>query len=93
MVFNRFLRRADPSIEHRIRHALNEIPGVLRSESLIVELVEFSAESGLAVIRCHGDCPDCDMTAAMFIQGIEAHLKMHVPEVRVVRATLGQVRS
>ncbi len=93
MVFDRFTRRADPSLEQRIQGALDEIPGVLRSDSLVVELVEFSVESGVAVIRCSGDCPACDMTATMYLQGIEAHVRARVPEIREVRAVADQVRS
>jgi Fe-S cluster biogenesis protein NfuA len=43
-------------------------------------------DSGLAVLHVAGDCPDCDMSAEMLMQGIEAHLRMRVPEVREVRA-------
>ena len=50
-----------------------------------VELVEFDAESGTAVLRVEGDCPDCELSAANLIEGIGAHLRARVPEVRDVR--------
>jgi Fe-S cluster biogenesis protein NfuA len=92
MSFSPFSRRSDPTVEHRIQHALDDIPGVLRTEMIIVELVEFVHESGTAVLRLRGDCPDCDMTAAMYVPGIEAHLRMQVPEIRAVRVS-GEVAS
>jgi Fe-S cluster biogenesis protein NfuA len=51
-----------------------------------VELVEFQFESGVAVLRLSGDCPDCDLTAGHLRQGIEANLRQRVPEIREVRA-------
>ena len=37
------------------------------------------------VLRVEGDCPDCDMSAANMIEGIAAHLRARVPEVKDVR--------
>ena len=76
-------RRA--SIEQRIRDTLDAMRPLLHIETARIELVEYQAESGVAVVRLHGDCPDCDLTAAHLRQGIEAHLRMQVPEVRHVR--------
>ena len=77
-------RRA--AIEQRIRQALDAMRPLLHIETARIELVEYQVESGVAVIRMDGDCPDCDLTAAHLRQGIEAHLRMQVPEVREVRA-------
>ena len=77
-------RRA--SVEQRIRDTLDAMRPLLHIEAARVELVEYQVESGVAVIRLDGDCPDCDLTAAHLRQGIEAHLRMAVPEVRHVRA-------
>ena len=37
------------------------------------------------MLRVSGGCPDCEMTAGMFIQGIEAHLRRNVPQLATVR--------
>jgi Fe-S cluster biogenesis protein NfuA len=77
-------------VETRIREALLELIPLLRIDSVGVELVTFEAESGVAMLRFAGDCPDCNLSASMLRQGIEAHLKMRVPEVREVRALLAE---
>jgi len=50
-----------------------------------VELVQFEEETGTAVLRVEGECPDCEMSAANLIEGIGAHLRARVPEVKDVR--------
>jgi Fe-S cluster biogenesis protein NfuA len=78
--------RRDPSaIEARIRDALAGLRPLLHFESAHLELVRFEAASGVALLRLDGACPDCDLTAATLRQGIEAHLRLRVPEVREVR--------
>jgi Fe-S cluster biogenesis protein NfuA len=79
-------RRDEPRIEDRIERALAALRPLLRLDSVGIELVAFEAERGVAVLRFGGDCPDCEMSAGMLRQGIEAHLRMQVPEVREVRA-------
>ena len=49
------------------------------------ELVEFEEHTGTAVLRVEGDCPDCEMSAANMMEGIAAHLRSRVPEVKDVR--------
>ena len=74
------------AIEARIRGAIDELRPMLRIESSGVELLRFEEATGVAVLRVEGDCPDCEMTAAMLLQGIAAHLRLRVPEIREVRA-------
>jgi Fe-S cluster biogenesis protein NfuA len=50
-----------------------------------IDLVNFEAATGVAVLRVEGDCPDCEMSVATLLQGIEAHLKLRVPEIREIR--------
>ena len=76
----------DSSVEGRIRQALDELTPMLRLDAAGLELVEFREESGVAVLRIDGDCPDCQMSASLLREGIEAHLRMHVPEIREVRS-------
>jgi Fe-S cluster biogenesis protein NfuA len=80
-----FKQRASPDVDDRIREAIDGMRTLLRIETMDVELVEFDAESGVAVVRCTGDCPDCDLSAENLTVGIEAHLRQQVPEIRSIR--------
>jgi len=80
-----FKQRTSPDVDDRIRSAIDEMRTLLRVETMDVELLEFDAESGTAVIRCTGDCPGCDLSAENLTVGIEAHLRLHVPEIRSIR--------
>jgi Fe-S cluster biogenesis protein NfuA len=80
-----FKQRTATDVDDRIRTAIAGMRTLLRIESMDIELVEFDAESGAAVIRCSGDCPDCDLSAEMLTVGIEAHLRQQVPEIRSIR--------
>jgi Fe-S cluster biogenesis protein NfuA len=79
-------RKRQASVERRIRSALERIRALLPMEAAGVELVEFTLESGVAVLRLSGDCPHCDLTAEHLRAGIEANLRQRVPEIREVRA-------
>jgi Fe-S cluster biogenesis protein NfuA len=74
-------------VEIRIREVITALRPLLRIEPHdgCVELVRFDAESGVVSVRVSGGCPDCDMSAASLIRGIEAHLMQRVPEIRAVR--------
>ncbi|HEY9450265.1 MAG TPA: NifU family protein [Gemmatimonadaceae bacterium] len=76
---------ANASVEQRIRVAIAEVRPLLKLESVGIDLVGFEPVSGVATLRFAGDCPDCEMSASMLREGIEAHLRTHVPEVREVR--------
>jgi Fe-S cluster biogenesis protein NfuA len=80
-----FKQRASPDIDERIRVAIDGMRTLLRVETMDVELVEFDGETGIAVVRCTGDCPDCDLSAENLTVGIEAHLRQQVPEIRSIR--------
>lgn len=77
--------RSRPTPEARIVAALAQVSEMLRLDRAVLELVEFQAQSGVAVLRLHGDCPDCQMSVNHLSVGIEAQLRMRVPEVREVR--------
>ena len=77
--------RADRDVDARIRETLAEIRSLLHIAEANIELVQFEEETGMAVLRVEGDCPDCEMSAANMIEGIAAHLRSRVPEVRDVR--------
>jgi len=82
-----FPRRAgaDREIDDRIRDTLLAIRPLLHIQDAEVSLVEFDAPTGTATLRIEGDCPDCEMSAANMIEGIGAHLRARVPEVKDVR--------
>jgi Fe-S cluster biogenesis protein NfuA len=73
-------------VEGRIREAIAGLRPLLHvTEPESVELLRFDLQSGVAVLRLDGGCPDCDMPATALMQGIEAHLRLRVPEIHVVR--------
>lgn len=80
------LRRSRQTVEDRIGEALAQVAIMLRVDQAILELVTFEKATGVAVLRLHGDCPDCEMSVSALRDGIEAQLRMRVPEVREVRA-------
>jgi Fe-S cluster biogenesis protein NfuA len=73
------------SLEGRIREAIDGLRPLLRTQGPeVIDLVSFDVMTGVAVLRLDGGCPDCEMPASALVQGIEAHLKLRVPEIRVV---------
>jgi Fe-S cluster biogenesis protein NfuA len=81
-----FKQRSSPDVEDRIRAAIVDMCTLLRIETMDVQLLEFEAQDGVAVLRVDGDCPDCELSAKMLTVGIEAHLRQQVPEIRSIRA-------
>ncbi len=79
------LRGTRQTIEQRIDDALAQVAVMLRLNEAILELVTFERGTGVAVLRLRGDCPDCEMSVTTLRDGIEAQLRMRVPEVREVR--------
>ncbi|MBC7791563.1 MAG: NifU family protein [Anaerolineae bacterium] len=73
------------AIKSGIRDALSALKPLLHFETARIELVEFDDVTGVAVVRLAGDCPDCDLTTAMLREGIEAHLRTKIPEIREIR--------
>jgi Fe-S cluster biogenesis protein NfuA len=77
--------RGDRDVDSRIRETLLDLRPLLHIAEANIELVQFEEDSGTAVLRVEGDCPDCEMSAANMIEGIAAHLRARVPEVKDVR--------
>ena len=86
-------RRRMPDVEDRIRAAIGALKTLLHSDTYVIELIEFDGLTGSTVIRIGGDCPDCEMNASAFLQGIEANLKLRVPEISIVRAVCPDTRA
>jgi Fe-S cluster biogenesis protein NfuA len=77
--------RSDHDVDSRIRETLREVRPLLHIAEANIQLVQFEEDTGTAVLRVEGDCPDCEMSAANMMEGIAAHLRSRVPEVKDVR--------
>lgn len=90
------LRRKKPrpraDVEQHIRHELDHILPILRIEQCAIELESFDPASGTAILAVKGGCPDCEVSPATFMQGIETQLKLRIAELRVVKATVVSVQ-
>lgn len=86
-VLRRKRSRPQKDVEHQIRHELAEILPILRIEQCAIELQTFDPATGTAVLVIRGGCPDCEVSPATFIQGIEVQLKLRVSELKAVLAT------
>lgn len=84
-VFQRTGRGGAAAIEEQLRAAIESLRPLLGDGMHGIELVEYDETAAVAVLRLSGGCSDCDMTAEMLVQGIEAHLRRHVPVLRGVR--------
>jgi Fe-S cluster biogenesis protein NfuA len=77
-------------VEGRIREAIVGLRPLLHLHAQdVIDLLSFDPQSGVAVLRIDGGCPDCEMPATALMQGIEAHLMVRVPELRAVRVRAG----
>ena len=86
-VLRRKRSRPPEDVEHQIRHELAEILPILRIEQCAIELQAFDPSTGTAVLVIRGGCPDCEVSPATFIQGIEVQLKLRISELKAVLAT------
>ena len=77
-------KRSSDEIEGDIRAEIAAVLPLISMERCHVELSSFDAESGVGVVRFSGGCPDCDASAATFIFGIEARLRLRIPELRAL---------
>ena len=75
-------------VEARLREAVSGMAPILGLDACAVSLEAFDAATGIAVLRVRGGCAHCEMTVSTFQEGIEAHLRMRVRELRGVR-TIG----
>ena len=82
-------RRSDhpDRVAERIRATLRGLASIPGFDEYSVTLVGYA--EGVATLQLHGECsdPDCSLSVAHFRSGIEAHLRMRVPEIVEVRTT------
>ena len=82
---NRRREAQQEKIQQEIRSALDVIRPILRLEECALTLAAFDADTGVAVLDVKGGCPDCELSVATFLQGIETQLKLRVPQITSVR--------
>jgi Fe-S cluster biogenesis protein NfuA len=72
------------TLQTKVQKALNEIRPNIQVDGGDVQLV--AVENGIVKVKLQGHCAGCPMSAMTLKQGIEAHLKMRIPEVKTVEA-------
>ncbi len=72
------------SIQNKVQAALDEIRPQIQMDGGDVELV--AVEGSTVKVRLVGHCAGCPMSQMTLKNGIEAHLKATVPEVKKVEA-------
>lgn len=82
-------KRKEAEVVARITTVLAEVGPLLRIDHCRIEVTEYTAADGRVTLRVDASCPDCELSPATFMPGIEAHLRQRVPEVREVRV-IGQ---
>ena len=70
----------------KIEEVLGTVRPAIQMDGGDVEFVDFGESEGLVTLRLMGHCVGCPMSRATLKQGIEARLKVAVPEVRTVEA-------
>ncbi len=72
------------SIEKRVQAALDDIRPQIQMDGGDVELV--AVEGSIVKVRLVGHCAGCPMSQMTLKNGIEAHLKTQVPEIKEVQS-------
>lgn len=85
MPFRRLKKAA--AIERKIESEIESLAPMLKLESSALRLERFDAAEKVVYLEISGDCPDCDMQALTFVEGIEAHLRRRIPGINGVRAS------
>ena len=70
----------------RIEEVLESVRPAIQMDGGDVEFVDFNESDGVVSLRLIGHCVGCPMSRATLKNGIEARLKMAVPQVRYVEA-------
>ena len=72
------------SIQNRVQAALDDIRPQIQMDGGDVELV--AIEGSTVKVRLVGHCAGCPMSQMTLKNGIEAHLKTVVPEIKTVES-------
>lgn len=81
----RFFSQRGSDVDARLRDAVLALRPLLPIEAAHFELERYDAATGVAHLRVIGDCPDCDLRAVHLVSGIEARLRIAVPELRGIQ--------
>lgn len=73
-------------VMERIEQTLDTLRPYIASHRGHVEVVDFDEADGTLLLRLGGTCHGCSASSITLKQGIEARLKVAVPEVKVVEA-------
>ncbi len=73
-------------LEEKIKQAIAEIRPSLQADGGDVEFVSWDRAKGLVAVRLKGACGHCPFAQITLKNGIEAHLKQKVKEVKAVQA-------
>jgi Fe-S cluster biogenesis protein NfuA len=76
--------RPTKEIEVVLRQEVAQLGSIINLSHCAIELHEYVAADGHAVLRIDGTCPDCDVSPATFIAGIETRLRLRVPELKTI---------
>lgn len=71
--------------EERVREALTELRPFLEADGGNITLEKVTKE-GIAMVRLHGACCKCSMSAMTLKAGVEEAIKRSAPDVISVRA-------
>ncbi len=85
MPFRRAKKAA--AIEQKIQSEIESLAPMLKLESSALRLERFDVLEKVVYLEISGDCPDCDVKAATFVEGIEAHLRRRIPGIAGVRTS------
>ena len=85
MPFRRAKKAA--AIEQKIQSEIETLAPMLKLEASALRLERFDPTEKVVYLQITGDCPDCDMNALTFVEGIEAHLRRRIPGIAGVRAS------
>ena len=72
------------TVKEKVQKALDEIRPNIQADGGDIELV--AVEKGVVKVKFQGHCVGCPMSAMTLKQGVEAHLKMRIPEIVKVEA-------
>jgi Fe-S cluster biogenesis protein NfuA len=70
----------------KIQEVLEAVRPAIQMDGGDVEFVDFDENDGLVTLRLMGHCVGCPMSRATLKNGIEARLRMAVPQVHCVEA-------
>ena len=72
----------EKSVEQRARDVVESFRPYIQSDGGDIDFVNFN--DGVVTVRLRGACCGCPHAAMTLKEGVERHLKQHVPEIKEV---------